>query len=269
MITKDDFKRENYYISDLLDIVNILRSPGGCPWDAEQNHKSVRNDLLEEAYEVCDAIDTDDKSALEEELGDLLLQVVFHSDIAKQNDGFDFNNVCDGVCKKLILRHPHVFGTVEVEDSAEVLKNWDAMKRTEKSQATYYDTLESVPKAFPALLRSAKVQKRAAKAGFDWDEKLDVFKKLDEEVAELKEADKEGTKEQIFEEFGDLLFAAVNLSRFLNVNAEEALAFATDKFMRRFKAVEDCVLESNRDMKDLSLEELDEIWDKVKLSEKK
>lgn len=268
MITKEDFKRKNYDISDLLDIVKILRSPGGCPWDAEQNHKSVRNDLLEEAYEVCDAIDTSDADALKEELGDLLLQVVFHSDIAKQNDGFDFNNVCDGICKKLILRHPHVFGTVEVEDSEEVLKNWDAIKRTEKSQATYYDTLDSVPRAFPALMRSSKVQKRAAKAGFDWDKKSDVFSKLDEEVAELKEADSTGDKEQIFEEFGDLLFAAVNLSRFLKVNAEEALGFATDKFMRRFKSVEEEVLASGRDMKELSLAELDSIWDKVKLKEK-
>ena len=268
MDVKTLLQKEKYKFDDLCAIMEILRSENGCPWDREQDHKSIRNNLLEETYEAVEGIDNGDSEILKEELGDVLLQVVFHARIAQVENDFDIDAVADGVCKKLILRHPHVFGTVEVEDSEEVLRNWDAIKRTEKSQATYYDTLDSVPRAFPALMRSSKVQKRAAKAGFDWDEKSDVFSKLDEEVAELKEADSTGDKEQIFEEFGDLLFAAVNLSRFLKVNAEEALVFATDKFMRRFKSVEEEVLASGRDMKELSLAELDSIWDKVKLKEK-
>ena len=253
-----------YTFGDLIEIIAKLRAPGGCPWDAEQTHASIRKDLLEEAYEVADAIDTSDKDALCEELGDLLLQVAFHTQIAIENNEFNFEDVTDGICKKLILRHPHVFGEVEVKDSAEVLDNWDKIKQKEKHQESYTDTLESVPKAFPALMRSAKVQKRAAKAGFDWDCTEEAFKKLPEEVRELEEAIKVGNFEEIEEEFGDLLFAAVNVSRFIKVDAEYSLAKATDKFINRFKAVEDVVAKSGRDMKELTLEELDDIWNEVK-----
>lgn len=264
MLSKNDFKRENYSIEDLRDIVRILREPGGCPWDAEQTHKSIRNGLLEEAYEVCDAIDNSSNVDLCEELGDLLLQVVFCSQISTEDNTFTLDDVADGICKKLILRHPHVFGNVVAETSDKVLENWDAIKRDEKSQKSYYDTLKSVPRAFPALMRAAKVQKRASKAGFDWDNLNDAFSKIPEETEELKEAIELGDKDKINEEYGDLLFAAVNVSRFLKVDAEQSLASATDKFMQRFKAVEEVVVKSGRDMRDLSLTELDEIWNSVK-----
>ncbi len=264
MLTKDNFKKDRYDIYDLLDIMKVLRQPGGCPWDAEQTHSSIRKDLLEEAYEVADAIDTSDDVALCEELGDLLLQVAFHTQIAVEDKSFNFDDVTDGVCKKLILRHPHVFGDVEVENSAEVLDNWDKIKQKEKHQESYTDTLESVPRAFPSLMRAAKVQKRAGKAGFDWDNLDDAFKKLPEEVSELSEAVKNGNADEIEEEFGDLLFAAVNVSSFLNIDAENSLNKATDKFIKRFKAVESVVVANGKDMKDLSLEELDAIWEDVK-----
>ena len=195
-----------------------------------------------------------------------MLQVVFHARIGEEQGAFSLNDVADGICKKLILRHPHVFGNVKADTAEEVLNNWDAIKRDEKSQKTYSDTLESVPKAFPALMRAAKVQKRAAKAGFDWDNAGDALKKIPEELFEFQEAVASGNRKDIEEEFGDLLFAAVNVSRFYNIDAEASLAAATDKFMSRFKAVEKKVIESDRDMKQLSLEELDAIWDQVKAS---
>jgi tetrapyrrole methylase family protein/MazG family protein len=264
MVTKNSFKKEKYSVEDLRDIVKILRAPGGCPWDAEQSHKSIRRDLLEEAYEVADAIDTDDEVALCEELGDLLLQVVFHSQIATEEESFTLDEVADGICKKLILRHPHVFGNVKAETSEEVLNNWDAIKRDEKEQKTFSDTLKSVPRAFPALMRAAKVQKRAAKAGFDWDNAEDAFKKLPEETEEFRQAVALRDREKMEEEFGDLLFAAVNVSRFYKIDAEAALASATDKFMKRFELVENEVLKSGHQMTDLSLNELDAIWNEVK-----
>ncbi len=264
MISKTDYKREKYDVNDLREIVKILREPGGCPWDAEQTHKSIRKDLLEEAYEVADAIDSDSAVDLCEELGDLLLQVVFHARIAEQEERFSLDEVADGICKKLILRHPHVFGTVKADTADEVLNNWDLIKRDEKSQKTYTDTLLSVPKAFPALMRAAKVQKRAAKAGFDWDNAEDAFKKLPEELDEFSEAVSQGDRQAMTEEFGDLLFAAVNVSRFYKIDAEQALASATDKFIGRFTAVEQRVLDSGRQMDELSLEELDAIWNEVK-----
>lgn len=264
MLSKEVFKKERYSVEDLCDIVRILREPGGCPWDAEQTHQSIRKDLLEEAYETADAIDINDDTALCEELGDLLLQVVFHAQIASEENSFNLDNVVDGICKKLILRHPHVFGNVVAETSEEVLNNWDAIKRDEKSQKTYTDTLESVPRAFPALMRSAKVQKRASKAGFDWDNAEDAFQKLPEEIEEFREAVKSGDTDSMTEEFGDMLFAAVNVSRFYKIDAEAALQSATDKFMTRFKAVEQKVLQDGHDMKELSLTELDAIWNEVK-----
>jgi len=266
MIKDFDFK-QNYNIDDLLKIMEILRSEEGCPWDREQTHDSIRNNFLEEAYEVADAIDRNSKVDLKEELGDCLLQVAFHSQIAKENGDFDINGVADGVCKKLILRHPHVFGEVQADTAEKVLDNWDKIKMVEKGQESYTDTLKSVPKVFPALLRAAKVQKRAAKANFDWEDVYEPLMKVGEELSELEEAVEDGCPLRISEEFGDLLFAAVNVSRFLKIDAEQALASATDKFINRFEMVEQKAKKKGIDMKNASLEELDCIWDEVKSEE--
>ncbi len=260
-----DFQfKEQYTMQDLICILQCLRAPGGCPWDREQTHQSIKNDFLEEVYEVVDAIQTNDSAALCEELGDVLLQVVFHTQIATENGTFDFNQVTDGICKKLILRHPHVFGDTIAETSDVVLNNWDKIKRQEKQQNTFTDTLQSVPNAFPALMRAQKVQKRASKAGMDWANLSDCASKLSEEVAELQSACQNGKAEEMFEELGDLLFSVVNVSRFLKINAEEALSAATDKFIDRFKAVEDMALANGQSMDTLSPDTLDALWQKAK-----
>lgn len=260
-----DFKqKENYDIYDLIRIMEYLRSEDGCPWDREQSHESIRSNVIEEAYEVADAIDSGSQEMLVEELGDLLLQVVFHARMDEEAGGFNFNDVCDGICKKLVYRHPHVFGDVNADTSDEVLKNWDALKKTEKKQESFTDTLNSVPKAFPALMRSQKVQKRAARAGFDFDNKSDVYDKVAEEMVELSDADALADNKKVFEEYGDLLFSVVNLARFLNIDAEEALAASTDKFIARFEKVEKLANERNIDMPNTPITELDKLWDEVK-----
>lgn len=260
-----DFQyKSSYDVSDLERIVAVLRAPGGCPWDAEQDHHSIRRNLLEEAYEACEAIDEESAEHLQEELGDVLLQVVFHAQMEKEKGGFTLDDVADGVCKKLIFRHPHVFGTVEVADSAEVLTNWEALKRVEKSQESYTDTLNAVATSLPALWRAEKVQKKAKKAGFDWPDATGAVDKLSEEVGELKEAMASGAQDAIAEELGDLLFAAVNVSRFLKVDSEDALNAATTKFIRRFALVEEKAKGQGKDMKDMTLAELDALWDSAK-----
>lgn len=264
MLSKTSYKKDKYDMNDLLEIMRILREPGGCPWDREQTHTSIRRDLLEEAYEVADAIDASNKDALCEELGDLLLQVAFHSKIAEKENEFSFDDVTDGICRKLILRHPHVFGDVKVENSEQVLDNWDAIKKDEKHQESYTDTLTSVPKAFPALMRAAKVQKRAAKVGFDWDDISGATDKLAEELVEFSEAVNSGIQNDIDEEFGDLLFSCVNVSRFLNLDAEYSLNNATEKFIDRFSKVEEVFKSRGVDMKTVSLKELDEVWNEIK-----
>jgi tetrapyrrole methylase family protein/MazG family protein len=258
-----DFVRKNSYsLKDLETIVSILRSPGGCPWDAEQDHKSLRRALLEESCEVIEAIDEESPAHLQEELGDVLLQVVFHADIERQAGRFDLEAVADGICKKLIFRHPHVFGDVSVHDSEEVLVNWDQLKRQEKSQETYTDTLTAVAKSLPALWRAEKVQKKAKKAGFDWPDASGALDKLSEELAELKEAMAQETN--VEEELGDLLFSMVNVSRFLKADPEEALNAATEKFISRFAKVEEMALAQGKDMAQMSLEELDKLWERAK-----
>lgn len=260
-----DFKqKENYDIYDLIKIMEHLRSEDGCPWDREQSHESIRSNVIEEAYEVADAIDSGSQEMLVEELGDLLLQVVFHARMDEEAGGFNFDDVCDGICKKLVYRHPHVFGDVNADTSDEVLKNWDALKKTEKKQESFTDTLNSVPKAFPALMRSQKVQKRAARAGFDFDNKSDVYDKVAEEMVELSDADALADNKKVFEEYGDLLFSVVNLARFLNIDAEEALAASTDKFIARFEKVEKLANERNIDMPNTPITELDKLWDEAK-----
>jgi tetrapyrrole methylase family protein/MazG family protein len=204
----------------------------------EQNHKSIREDFLEETYEVLEAIDTESKTLLEEELGDVLLQVVFHAQISKEDGDFDINNVTDGICKKLIVRHPHVFSDVTVNGTEEVLSNWDTIKRKTKSQTTQSVAMAAIPDTFPALMKAQKVQSKAKKAGFDWPDASGAFAKVLEETEELKEVFAEGNKEKIEDELGDLLFSVVNVARFCDCNAESALEKATKKFMRRYTAVE-------------------------------
>lgn len=257
-------EKSSYNFNDLIEIVKILRSPNGCPWDREQTHKSIRSDLIEETYEVIEAIDIDDLELLKEELGDLLLQVAFHSEIESEKGTFTIDDVCDGICKKLIIRHPHVFGDVNAETTDEVLNNWDAIKMQTKSQNTQTQAILSVSKALPSLMRSTKIQKKAAKVGFDWNSVDGAFDKLCEEVQELKIAIENDDKENQREELGDVLFSAVNVARFLNIDSEHALYDACDKFTNRFSAVEELALKRGIDMKTATLEELDSLWDEVK-----
>ena len=264
-ITPDELKnKKSYNIDDLLSIMRLLRGEGGCPWDREQTHESIRGNVIEEAYEVAEAIDHNSKEELCEELGDLLLQVVFHAQMEAEKNGFDFNDVCDGICKKLILRHPHIFAGVKADNSEQVLNNWDAIKKEEKNQQTYTDTLNAVPSAFPALMRAAKVQKRAAKAGFDWDDVTGALSKVYEEADELSAEISKKDVEAAERELGDLLFAAVNVSRFLKVDAELSLQRATEKFISRFERVENMAESKGIDMKSAGLDVLDELWDEVK-----
>lgn len=227
-------KDGRYSATQLLEIMEALRSPDGCPWDREQTHQSIRNDAIEEIYEVADAIDNFDKDALCEELGDVLLQVVFHAQIARENGDFTFEDVVDGICKKLILRHPHVFGEENIETSSAVLDRWEAIKKQEKHQETASETLRSVPKAFPALMRAAKVQKRAGKAGAVLEDPIKSGELL-KAVDELRNADSEAEK---FAAYGKLLFLSAGIQNSLKINAEEALAAATDSYISDFEEKE-------------------------------
>lgn len=260
-----DFRfKEKYDINDLLEIMRILRSENGCPWDREQDHKSIRKDFLEETYEVVEAIDTEDSELLLEELGDVLLQVVFHSRIEEEKGGFDFVDVADGICQKLIVRHPHVFGDVTAETSGEVLKNWNNIKQQTKGQETYSETLESVCTALPALMRAQKIGQRAKRAGMDFKDVSQVVECLESEIAELKEAMAENDSGHIGEEMGDVLFSCVNLARHLDCDAEESLTRSTDKFINRFKETEDLIRCEGIDMRSLNIDELDAYWRKAK-----
>ena len=258
-----DFQyKDSYGVKDLEEIVRILRAPGGCPWDAEQTHQSIRRNFLEEAYEAVEAIDEGSPEHLEEELGDVLLQVVMHARMEQEAGRFDLDGVADGICKKLIYRHPHVFGDVAVSGTGEVLSNWEALKRKEKGQATNTDALEAVARALPALWRAEKVQKKARKAGFDWPDVSGALDKVGEELDELRQAvDQESNIE---EELGDLLFSAVNAARFLKVDPEDALNGATDKFIGRFRKVEAQAAAQGKAMEDMGLEELDALWERAK-----
>ena len=260
-----DFKRkESYNVQDLIKIIQILREPGGCPWDAEQTHESIKKNLIEETYEVIEAINKDDKELLCEELGDLLMQVVFHAQMEQEAGVFDFDTVSDGVCKKLIERHPHVFGDVSISGVDDVLTNWDAIKRKTKKQKTTTESMLSVPRELPALMRAAKLQKKAADVGFDWSEVSGALDKLEEEIAELRQAISNNDGENMAEELGDLLFSAVNVSRFIKADAEEALTAASDKFLARFTTVEQLASERGIDMKSAGIDELDRLWDEAK-----
>lgn len=253
-------------VQALQGIMRKLRAPGGCPWDREQTHQSIRLNLIEEAYEVLDAIDRSDVDALCEELGDVLLQVIFHAAMAAEQGDFDLLDVTDGICRKLIHRHPHVFGQTKVSGSEQVLANWDSIKREEKHQESFTQTLRDVPRVFPALLRSQKVQKRAKRAGMDFSTAAQAFEKLTEEVQEVRQALEAGDQDLPME-LGDLLFAAVNVVRLSHQDAEDVLNLAVDKFIGRFAGVEDLALSRGLEMQNMPLEQLDLLWNEVKATQ--
>lgn len=258
----DLWSKRSYDCDDLRQIVRILRSPGGCQWDQAQTHQSIRRNFLEEAYEAAEAIDEQDPDHLKEELGDVLLQVVFHASIEEDAGRFDLDDVADGVCRKLIYRHPHVFGDVSVASTDEILSNWEELKKKEKGQATQADAVDAVARTLPALWRAEKVQKKAAKSGFDWPGIQDAVDKVAEEADELRSAlDGQGDPA---EELGDLLFAAVCVSRFLETDPEDVLQRACDKFAARFRRVEELAGQQGRPMGEMALSELKALWAQAK-----
>lgn len=257
---------KKYNINDLLKIMEILRSPNGCPWDKVQTHESIKKSMIEESYEAIDALDKGDDKAFANELGDVLLQVVFHAQIAKERGAFDFDDIINEICTKLVTRHTHVFGKDKAGNEDEALTNWEKNKKKEKGLKTYTDMLKDVPHYYPALMRAEKVQKKAKGVGFDWQEISDVYDKVYEEIDELKEAAIDQNETKIEEEYGDFLFAAVNLGRFLNVTPEIALAKASEKFINRFSKMEEEAVNEGRDLAKMNLDEMDRLWDKIKQS---
>jgi tetrapyrrole methylase family protein/MazG family protein len=256
-------------IDRLLDIMRKLREPGGCPWDREQTLDSLKSNLIEETYEVIDAIESGDRAELCGELGDLLLQVVFQAQICEETGGFTFADVVTGIADKLVRRHPHVFGDVQANTSGEVLRNWEKIKKTEKDSDTPRSLVEGIPRHLPALAKAHLVQKRVARAGFEWDEIGGVIAKLEEELAEVKEAMGHKDAAAIREELGDLLFSTVNLSRYLGHESEDLLNENIAKFMRRFQCLENRLHVAGREIEKCSLEELDAVWNAVKAEERR
>ncbi len=247
----------------LVSIMDRLRRPDGCPWDRKQTHQSLRQYLLEETYEVLEALDEQDFPALKEELGDLLLQIVFHAQLAKEEGQFTIEDVVNAISDKLVRRHPNVFGEVKIETAEEQSRNWELLKKKEGRTSA----IEGVPKELSALLRAWRIQQKAAQVGFDWDNTDDVWAKVEEELSELREAVASRNRDKIEDEFGDVLFALVNLSRFLKVNPEDALRRTVNKFIRRFQQVESTLKERGKSPEDSNLEEMDAIWNDIKKRE--
>lgn len=260
-------REQTFDMSPLTDVMTTLRSPGGCPWDIEQTHESLRRYMIEEVYEVIEAIENEDAPLLCEELGDLLLQIVFHARVAEECGHFSMQDVIDGVTAKMIRRHPHVFGDINVLDAGEVLVNWDAIKAREKA-GQRKGTLDGVSPGLPALMAAFKLQKKASKVGFDWDEAKEVWEKVREELGELAEASAEGDKKMIEEEFGDVLFSLVNLSRFLHIEPETSLTLANHKFRRRFTFIEEKMEEQGKKWQDMTLDMMNALWERAKQEEK-
>lgn len=265
-IPKDLGNKKDF--QDLLDIIETLRNPGGCPWDREQTHESLKSALLEECYEVIDAIENEDEDALIEELGDVLLQVVFHASIGKEDGYFDIMDVIGGISNKMINRHPHVFGNEEANTSEQVLVNWDEIKKEEKGIKTLTEEMQNIAKSLPAATRAYKVQKKAKKVGFDWDDVNCAMDKVKEELNEIKEVYNCEDKSIIEGEVGDLLFACINVARFLEVDGELALDKTIKKFIKRFSYIENEAIKNNKNLKDMTLEEMDKLWEEAKTSEK-
>lgn len=261
-----DFKsKEKYDIQDFRRIIALLRGEGGCPWDRVQTHETIRRNLLEESYEAVTAINHGDMDNLREELGDLQMQVLFHARIEEEAGGFSFDDVCDEACKKLIRRHPHVFGDGEADTPEAVLKTWDAVKREEKKQKTTSRAMADVADALPALWRAEKIQQKARKDGFDWPDYHGARDKLTEELSELDEAIASG--EGIEEELGDVLAATVNLARLLDIDPEKALGGSCDRFVSRYARMEALAAEEGQALSELPLDRQDALWERAKAGE--
>lgn len=256
-------------IHDLMAVIEVLRGENGCPWDKEQTHDSIKKDIVEESYEVLDAIDNENVEGIIEELGDVLFQVLFHASLGREEEEFSLLDITDGISNKMIYRHPHVFGNTSVNSTEEVLVNWDELKKNEKNFESLSDELTGVAKALPALIRAKKIQKKAKKVGFDWDDVSGAFDKVKEELNEVIDVYKEGKVSRIKEEIGDLLFSCVNVSRFLSVDPEEALNLTTDKFINRFSYIERRAKELSSNLEEMSLEDMDKLWDEAKKLEKR
>lgn len=257
-------QKKRYSLEDFIEIMKTLRGPNGCPWDREQSHESLKKSFIEETYEVLEAIDLKMSDKLCEELGDVLLQVVFHTIIAEEEGHFTIADVIDGVSKKMVSRHEHVFGKEKAQTADDVIDLWDKIKKKEKGARSQTEILKDVPPILPALMRSYKVQEKAAKVGFDWDDVKDAWAKVEEEKDELKDAYESADIKRIQEELGDLLFAIVNVSRFLKVEPELALTGTVNKFIKRFEYIETKSIEGGRQLTDMTLEEMDVLWDEAK-----
>jgi len=253
-------------LDELIKIMSALRGEKGCPWDREQTMESLKPFIVEEAYEVLEAIDEKNPEAVKEELGDLLFQIVFQCQIAKEKGEFEMSDVIEKIGRKMIARHPHVFGDADYRTSAEVLVHWEAQKKLEGKQRE--SLLEGVPKTLPSLLRAHRLQDRASRVGFDWDKIDDVMKKLDEEIGEFREAMEKKQEDAIEEELGDVLFMLVNISRFIGVNPEDALRKTISKFISRFRYIEMAAADSGRKLADMTLAEMDALWDEAKEKKK-
>lgn len=259
---------KKYSFEEFVGIIETLRGENGCPWDREQTHESLKNCMIEEAYEVVDGIDQCTRlgsyESLCEELGDVLLQVVMHSVIAKEEEKFSMEDVIHGVANKMVYRHPHVFGTAKLESSEEVLMNWEELKKKEKKENSIAEGMKKVPRAMPATMRAEKIQKKAAKVGFDFENYEQALSKVYEELKELELARSSEGQCRIDEEFGDLVFSVVNLSRFLKLNVENSLTNATDKFINRFEDVENLAVSEGQHLKEMSIDELNALWGRIK-----
>ena len=254
---------------ELYQVMKILHGPDGCPWDREQTHESLKPYLIEEAYEVIEAIDSGSDENLAEELGDLLLQVMFHAEISEREERFNIDDVIKGIISKLKRRHPHVFGEEKVDSSDQVIKNWEQIKRKEKrTKKKDGSVLDGLPKSLPALIKARRIQEKVSRVGFDWDRTDEVMQKVDEELEELKEARLKNDKNAIEEELGDLLFAVANLARFVSLCPEDALKKTIDKFQRRFQYIEKELPKHGKQLGEASLEEMDALWEEVKSKEK-
>lgn len=262
-VPKDLTNTKDFY--DLKEIMDILRGENGCPWDKEQTHKTLKSCLIEECYEVIEAIDEQNDDNLVEELGDVLLQVVFHSKLGEEEGYFNINDVIKCICDKMINRHPHIFGDIKLDSSDQVLDNWDKIKKKEQGLNSYTDSLRHIPKMLPALIRADKVQYKAAKVGFDWDSVEPALEKVLEEFYEVKNVYKSKNKGKIKEELGDLIFSCVNVARILDIDPEDALNYTIYKFIKRFQYIEDKAIENGLTLEDMTLEQMDNFWNEAKL----